>query len=101
MGSEHLQVEVSRLDGVGHVVSVSGELDYVSAPTLAAALLDVGRSIVRVDLGGLEFMDAAGVSVLLKAKRHIESEGHEFQVVNADGMIRRVFELVGLTEMLS
>jgi anti-anti-sigma factor len=53
------------------------------------------RTIV-LDLGGVEFLAARGVSVLLAAKRAAEETGRDLQVRNAQGLPARVLTLLGL-----
>ena len=81
-------------------VAITGEVDLLSAEELERRLRRVVadsrcRTIV-VDLGGLEFVDARGVSVLLAAKRAAEEAGRDLQVTNAHGLPARVLRLLGL-----
>lgn len=101
MDSPYLKVESAPLGDDGHLVRVLGELDYRSAPVLETALFEIDRSVVVVDLASTTFMSAAGIATLVKAKGRIEAEGHELQIINAGRMVRRVFEIVGLGEMVS
>ena len=80
-------------------VAISGEVDLLSAGELERRLRRViaesrCRRIV-VDLGGLEFLDARGVSVLLAAKLAAEEAGRDLQVTNAHGSPARVLRLLG------
>lgn len=53
-------------------VVVQGEIDLVTAPMLERQLEDAlasGRELVEVDLSGVTFMDARGVSVLVAARK--------------------------------
>ncbi len=100
MYSESSSVEVVN-DRDRHVLLLSGELDLAGAPRLAEFLATVGRSSVVVDLGGLTFIDAAGISVFVRAKKPIEDEGDEFRIVNAHGLVRKVFDIVGLSALLT
>ena len=57
------------------MISVSGELDLASSPTLEEELERVaesGAEVVVVDLRGLEFMDSTGLSVLVRAHQRAE-----------------------------
>ena len=60
------------------MLELSGELDVVSAPELERHLneaLSEPHARIMLDLNGLEFVDSAGVSVLIKAKQEAESSG--------------------------
>jgi anti-sigma B factor antagonist len=64
-----LQVDVSR-DGVVATVTVTGELDITTAPSLTRRVLEVGAAHpdrLVLDLGGLVFVDAAGARALDEA----------------------------------
>ena len=80
-------------------VAVTGEVDLLSAGELERRLRRViaesrCRTIV-VDLGGLEFLAARGVSVKLAAKLAAEVAGRDLQVVNAHGSPAKVLRLLG------
>jgi anti-sigma B factor antagonist len=80
-------------------VAITGEVDLLSVGELERWLRRViaesrCRTIV-VDLGGLEFLDARGVSVLLAAKLAAEEAGRDLQVTDAHGSPARVLRLLG------
>ena len=80
-------------------VAVTGEVDLLSAGELERRLRRViaesrCRTIV-VDLGGVEFLAARGVSVLLAAKLAAEEAGRDLRVVNARGLPAKVLRLLG------
>ncbi|HET9092673.1 MAG TPA: STAS domain-containing protein [Acidimicrobiales bacterium] len=83
-----------------HLVMLRGELDLLSAPQLRSCLEDAMNSTVVVDLSGLSFIDAAGLSVLVTARRRAETDGNHVKVTNPAGLVRRVFELAGLDELI-
>jgi anti-sigma B factor antagonist len=81
-------------------VAITGDVDLLSAGELERWLRHViaesrCRTIV-LDLGGVEFLAARGVSVLLAAKRAAEEAGRDLQVRNAQGLPARVLRLLGL-----
>jgi anti-anti-sigma factor len=92
-----LQVEV--LSKVPLVVGVSGEIDIASAPKLREELLSAVRrhgARLALDLGGVTFMDCAGINVLLAARRHARLEGGWVRVARASRRVRNVLTLAGL-----
>jgi anti-sigma B factor antagonist len=92
-----LQVEV--LSTAPLVVGVSGEIDIASAPHLREELLGALRrhgARLALDLGGVTFMDCAGVNVLLAARRHARLEGGWVRVAGASRRARNVLTLTGL-----
>ncbi len=90
----------TRLDPMGvPIVTVSGELDISNAEELAAtvvALTDERPERLVFELGGLRFMDSAGIAVLLRAAAQVNS----VLLREPSPAVRRVVELTGLTEVL-
>lgn len=84
------------------VLTVSGELDMASSPSLAEALhrLDSTRRPLILDLAGLEFIDLAGLHVLLEASERARRSGIGLSLVNASRGVRRLLKLTGTTELL-
>jgi anti-anti-sigma factor len=58
-------------DGETVVLHLSGELDLVSEPILAAALARADGRSVRIELEELAFMDSTGLRALLSAAREV------------------------------
>jgi anti-anti-sigma factor len=92
--------------GPGSVrVAVVGEIDMATAPRLRVELLAViaqaaGRSEVRVDLAGVTFIDAIGVSALVQANRAAGRAGVGFAVERPQGLVLRILEVLGLVDAL-
>ncbi len=89
----------SRLaDGV-HRVSVVGELDLASAPTLARTLAElgaVGAPPIELDLEDVTFIDACGLRIVLTAHELLNGDGGPgLRLVGVSGAARRLFELTG------
>jgi anti-sigma B factor antagonist len=84
-------------------VAVRGELDILTAPKLAARvgeLLRVEPGDVVLDLGETEFIDSAGLAILLNVQRRLERSGRQLRVICDGGSVRRVIELARLEETL-
>lgn len=95
-----------RLHSTGSAVAVivSGELDLSTAPRLAAALDRVSRlepEVVVVDLEEVDFMDCAGLKVLLRAADELDAaDGRSLEVTGARCQVRKLFELTGTEQLL-
>jgi anti-anti-sigma factor len=80
-------------------VAITGEVDLLSAGELERRLRRVVAEsrcqTIVVDLGGLEFLDARGVSVLLATKLTAEEAGRDLHVTNAQGLPAKVLRLLG------
>lgn len=55
---------------------------------------------VALDLGGVERIDAAGISALIVLYGTARSEGHRFGVVNVPARICTILKMVGLDRIL-
>ena len=99
------ELSINRRDEAGGVVlALSGELDVVSAPALEQHLneaLSEPGAHVTLDLSDLQFVDSAGVSVLIKAKQDAESNGRTLVLGRPTEQVHRVFALVGLADWLT
>ena len=84
-----------------HILALHGDLDMASAPGLADVLKEIAGSTVVVDLSDLTFMDSSGISALVVARNQMEAEGKgDLVVTRPEGILRRVLEIVGLSEWI-
>jgi anti-sigma B factor antagonist len=97
-----------RTEGATHartrVIEPHGEIDLATAPSLKAALdagIDAGARCVLVDFEHVASLDSTGIGVLLSAERKLRARGGKLIVVCDDPLIRRVFEIAGLTDVLN
>jgi anti-sigma B factor antagonist len=77
----------SAREGDAVRVSISGELDLVSAGKLDEAIRQAEESdapAIVVDLTDLEFIDSTGLSVLLGAYRRNREEGRRLTFVRSE-----------------
>jgi anti-sigma B factor antagonist len=80
---------------------VKGEVDLASAPELDAALAKFKRQEVFVDLRKVEFMDSAGLRVLLTHQGRIQEQGGALKLVVTEGPVMRLLELAGVRDSFS
>jgi anti-sigma B factor antagonist len=100
-GTDSVQLRLSRQTGRdGHqVVSVTGELDIATASEAYAYLSDVidhGYAPVSVDLAGLTFCDASGLTVLTKAAKHAREAGRQLMLTSARPSLLKIMRITGL-----
>lgn len=84
------------------VVRVEGELDLLTAPKLSARLdgvIRASRTSVVLDLRNVEFMDSAGLQILLNIRRRLARNSRTLSVI-CDGAVRQVIEFARLTQTL-
>ena len=89
--------------GVVSIVSVAGELDIATAPTLQTALEHAdtdGARHVLVDLTDTRFLETSGLRTLLRASQRM-SAGGSLSIVCPNACVRRVFELTGTADLLA
>jgi anti-anti-sigma factor len=91
----NLTIETSGLNGLVWM-TLAGELDTESAPALTRALARVPLHAVdlRLDVGGLEFIDSVGLSVLIDVANRAAQHGRTVALVSPSAPIARLLELV-------
>jgi anti-anti-sigma factor len=59
------------------VVTVAGEMDLASCPTLeeATLIIPLDGKTLQLEISGVPFMDSAGLNLLLKLRRRLVAEG--------------------------
>lgn len=85
-------------------VTLSGELDLTSAPRLQQLLDQLCRENHReivLDLAGLEFLSAAGLSVFLRADDRLRAEGRRLILTHPGRRVRRVLAITQLDTVLT
>ncbi len=100
--SKHLQIDVSAQNGWS-VLSVVGEVDLATAPSLRRAFEDVRESsqAVVADLSSVSFMDSTGLRVLIAVHQDLESAGGKFAVVPGSGAVARLLAITGVDDHMS
>jgi len=87
------------------IVSVTGEVDLSSAPRLAELMWRARRQAggdphhVVVDLSGVEFIDTAGLEVLLEEWNSSRQLDGRMCLVVPEGPITRLLEVTSLSEL--
>jgi anti-anti-sigma factor len=94
-----------RLDRGDHIrVGVEGEMDLsvvglIDREVERAEATDATR--IELDLEKLEFMDAAGIGLLLELNARSEGNGRRLRITGAGSpQVRRVLDLTGVSEIL-
>ena len=98
------EIDVSSAEGDVKVVALRGELDFDEAPRLARALDELradGECDLVVDLSELTFIDSSGISVLVGAAKAAAAEGGTVVLVAPTPHVRRVFDIVNLSEIVA
>ena len=86
------------------VLTVEGEVDISTVAVLAAAIdrvVDDGAAELWLDLSTTTFMDSVGVHLLLTTRQRLAELNRELAVVAPTAGVRRLLEMVGVTELLA
>ena len=86
------------------VVRMTGEVDLYTAPDLKVTIyevLDSGANDIILDMTGLEFMDSAGLGVLVGTLKRVRSAGGSLYLVCDRDNLLKVFSLTGLDKVFS
>ncbi len=105
LAPREFRADVVAVDGSTQVL-VRGELDLHTALALWASARPAADQlppdgVLVVDLSGLQFIDAAGIGVLVRLGNLLGRTGKVLQVNAECPTIRRVFEITRLESMLS
>ena len=83
-------------------LGISGRLDATTAPNLEKIIneLPVDTKELVFNMSGLEYVSSAGIRVLLSAYKKMNGNGGIMRIEKPNEMVREVFEMTGLSEML-
>ena len=84
-------------------LSVKGQLDIGAVAALDEALARAGDSggPVELDLGGVDFIDGSGLSVLMDAETRARLASCELRIVAASRNVRRLIDFTDTADLLS
>lgn len=102
LSAQRLTIDVHRGECGIVEVKVSGELDMVGAPVLRGTLtqeLTTCRALV-LDLADVEFLGAAGLSILLEADKLAQGRDVQWGIVATRHAVTRPLLAVGLGDVL-
>jgi anti-sigma B factor antagonist len=102
IAGEHLRVDV-HLGPDRVVLRLHGELDLLGAPLLEEEIEKVeadAPAIVVLDLQDLQFVDSAGLRVILAAHERSRGQGKELALTPGSEQVQRLFTIAGVSEHL-
>jgi anti-sigma B factor antagonist len=100
---EAFDISEETAEGVS-TVSVVGEIDIATAPTLREILeatIDRGTEVVVVNLLRVTFIDSTALGVLIGALKRCNESGGSMRIAISDPRVLKVFEITGLTDLFS
>jgi anti-sigma B factor antagonist len=98
-----------RLDIVGPigdcaVLQVTGEVDVYTAPMLREQMRELaakGAVHLIADLGRVDFLDSTGLGALVGGLKRLREAGGSLALVVTAPRILRIFQITGLTKVLT
>ena len=95
-----LSVDLTE-DGDLTVLTVRGELDAYSAPTLDAAFdeaLSGGAQRLVLDLSDVGFIDSSGLRSMIRARKQVGDAPDALRIRNPQPATVRLLDITGLTD---
>ena len=91
-----------NMNGTNLNVALEGRLDTTTAPELEQALKDSMDTATELtlDFSKLDYISSAGLRVLLSAHKTM-SKKSGMKVVNANEMVKEVFDVTGFADILT
>ena len=84
-------------------LEITGRLDTTTAPNLETVISELSEDIKELvfDMSELEYISSAGIRVLLGAYKKMNANSGTMRIERVNEMVSEVFEMTGLTEMLT
>ena len=91
-----------KINGEAVTLIVSGRLDTQTAPELEAELDAVlsGLKELTFDMTNLEYVSSAGLRVILKAQKAMNTQG-SMKLTGVNDSIMEVFDITGFLDILT
>jgi anti-sigma B factor antagonist len=102
-GNPPFHISVSYMEDRCLMV-LSGELDVATAPLFREYLIGITADLkgdLVLDIGLLTFLDSTGISLLVSEHKRLIAQGSSLTVFSPTPMARRLFEISGLTSILT
>src|SRR5690348_7519444 len=96
-----LRVASQERDPQTVLVTVAGEVDAASSSALLSGVKDAlsgGYKKVVLDMGGVSFIDSAGLRVLIDSQKLGENTGASVMIESASDVVKRLLEMTALTD---
>ena len=83
-------------------LEITGRLDTTTAPNLESVINELPDDTKELifDMSGVEYISSAGIRVLLGAYKKMNTNQGKMRIEKANDMVREVFEMTGLSDML-
>ena len=84
-------------------LKITGRLDTTTSPNLDSVINELPEDTKELvfDMSGVEYISSAGIRVLLRAYKKMNSNQRKTRIENVNDIVREVFEMTGLSEMIN
>ena len=81
---------------------ITGRLDTTTSPNLDSVINELPEDTKELafDMSGVEYISSAGIRVLLRAYKKMNFNQGKTRIENFNDIVREVFEMTGLLQML-
>ncbi|SNT63829.1 anti-anti-sigma factor [Streptosporangium subroseum] len=97
---DELMISTAQMNGL-MVITVRGELDIIGKPLLCTRIDDAlrtGDGPLVIDLSGVSFIDAQGLSALMVSRRHATELNRSLTLAGVSAAVRRLLQLTNLED---
>ena len=83
-------------------LEITGRLDTTTAPNLESVINELSDDTKELifDMSGVEYISSAGIRVMLGAYKKMSIKQGTMRIEKVNDMVREVFEMISLSEML-
>ena len=83
-------------------LEITGRLDTTTAPNLESVINELPEDTKELifDMSSVEYISSAGIRVLLGAYKKMNTNHGIMRIEKANDMVREIFEMTGLLELL-
>jgi anti-sigma B factor antagonist len=83
-------------------LEITGRLDTTTAPNLESVINELPEDTKELifDMSGVEYISSAGIRVMLGAYKKMNTNHGIMRIEKANDMVREIFEMTGLLELL-
>ena len=84
-------------------LEITGRLDTTTSPNLDSVINELPEDTKELvfDMSGVEYISSAGIRVLLRAYKKMNTNQGKTRIENVNDIVREVFEMTGLSEMIN
>ena len=81
---------------------ITGRLDTITSPNLDSVINELPEDTKELafDMSGVEYISSAGIRVLLRAYKKMNFIQGKTRIETVNDIVREVFEMTGLLQML-